>query len=143
MKTPLKWLVVGIFAFQAIGASWFMHLASCGVPSPRPSGQPRDACVAGCPSGHLLRNVREAGWPRSGFPSDPLTRPAKTDPCRHEGQTCPVCQMFLTLAATMPIPPALPAINPPTHEEPIPSPLPAAEVFLGPSQARGPPAGLL
>jgi hypothetical protein len=134
MKIALKWLVVVVFAFQATGASWFVHLASCSKPAAE------ELC---CPCGGGCRHSIEVAWPQQACGDEHPARPSEPGPCHHDPAKCPTCQVLLTLAATTTVPPALPAIAQATFNQPIPTDHPLADAFPAILDARGPPAHTL
>jgi hypothetical protein len=145
MKTAVHWFLLGVFALQATGATWYAHLAECC------SCQPPKAATCQC--GHC-RVAAARGFAWEDFRAlrhhsasatkhgqgAPATPPGKPIHHRHDSQTCGVCQLLLNLAATAQIPEPPPAIPPVAFEQPAPSERPIADTFLSTLDARGPPA---
>jgi hypothetical protein len=145
MKTVVNWFLIGVFALQATGATWYAHLAECCCCEPQKA--------APCQCGHcrctaargfawedfrtLRRHLASTTKPARAAPA---TAPGKPIHPRHDSQTCGICQLLLNLAATAEIPQPLPAINQITLEQPAPSERPIADTFLSTLDARGPPA---
>lgn len=124
MKTVLKCLAIAVFALQATGGSWYMHVAACHAPQQ-------------CPPGQSHKDDEHA---LAGTADEHSADPGKGGLPHHDSKNCPTCQLLLTLVATTPIPPSLPAITQATHMQPILSDRPIGDTFLATLDARGPPA---
>jgi hypothetical protein len=132
MKIVVNWFLLGVFTLQATGATWYAHLSECCCEPEK---------VATCQCGHC-RCAAAHGFAWEDFRTLHRHPASGGNPIhhRHDSQTCSICQLLLTLAATTEVPQALPAIHEVTFEQPAPSERPLADTFLSTLDARGPPA---
>jgi hypothetical protein len=145
MKTAVHWFLIGIFALQATGATWYAHLAECSCcEQPKAAACQCGHCCGAAARGFAWEDFRAlrrhlASTTKPGQDSR-ATPPGKPIHPRHDSQTCSVCQLLLNLAATAQIPQPPPAIHPLTLEQPALSERPIADTFLSTLDDRGPPA---